>query len=41
MVEEIRLLNEPEVAALFPDARILRETWWGMTKSIIAFRLQP
>lgn len=40
MVEEISLLNKPEVEKLFPDARIIREKWCGMTKSIIACRLQ-
>jgi ubiquinone/menaquinone biosynthesis C-methylase UbiE len=39
MVEEISLLNKPEVEELFPDASIIREKWCGMTKSIIAFRL--
>ena len=40
MVEEISLLNRPEVERLFPDARIICEKWCGMTKSIIACRLQ-
>jgi hypothetical protein len=40
MVEEISLLNKPEVEKLFPDAKIIREKWCGMTKSIIACRLQ-
>ncbi len=40
MVEEISLLNAREVERLFPDANIVRERWCGMTKSIIAYRLQ-
>lgn len=39
MVEEISLLNKPEVEELFPDAKIICEKWCGMTKSIIAYRL--
>lgn len=40
MVEEISLLSKPEVKELFPDARIICEKWCGMTKSIIACKLQ-
>jgi SAM-dependent methyltransferase len=40
LVEEISLLTEQEVKELFPDAQIIREKWLGMTKSIIAYRLQ-
>jgi ubiquinone/menaquinone biosynthesis C-methylase UbiE len=40
LVEEISLLNKPEVQELFPDAEIICEKWCGMTKSIIACRLQ-
>jgi hypothetical protein len=40
LVEEISLLTEREVRELFPDAQIIREKWLGMTKSIIAYRLQ-
>ena len=40
LVEEISLLNKPEVQELFPDAKIITEKWCGMTKSIIACKLQ-
>lgn len=40
LVEEISLLNKPEVQTLFPDAQIICEKWCGMTKSIIACRLE-
>lgn len=40
LVEEISLLNKPEVQNLFPDANIICEKWCGMTKSIIACRLE-
>jgi SAM-dependent methyltransferase len=36
--EEIRLLGPREVAALFPDAVILRERFLGLTKSITAVK---
>lgn len=39
-VEEICLLNKPDVQKLFPDAEIISEKWCGMTKSIIACRLE-
>lgn len=38
VVDELRLLNERDLARLFPDARILREKALGLTKSIIAVR---
>jgi hypothetical protein len=40
MVDEINLLDKPEVEQLFPDAKIICEKWCGMTKSIIACKLQ-
>lgn len=40
MVEELNLLNKPEVEQLFPEATIICEKWCGMTKSIIACKLQ-
>ena len=39
IVDEVRLLTYREVASLFPDCRILRERFLGMTKSYIAVRL--
>jgi hypothetical protein len=38
IVDEVRLLTYGEVAALFPDCRILRERFFGLTKSYIAVR---
>ena len=38
IVEEVRLLTYREVADLFPDCRILRERFLGLTKSYIAVR---
>jgi len=35
-LNDIRLLSSREVAALFPEAEILRERKWGWTKSLIA-----
>src|SRR5580704_13132271 len=35
-LEDIRLLSASELAALFPDAEILRENSFGWTKSLIA-----
>jgi hypothetical protein len=35
-LEDIRLLSASELAALFPDAEILRERSFGGTKSLIA-----
>jgi hypothetical protein len=37
---EIRLLDYREMGQLFPDAEILRENLFGMTKSLIAIRAQ-
>ena len=37
-VEEIRLLKYREMAQLFPDASIYRESLFGLTKSFIAIR---
>lgn len=39
LLDEIDLLTERELRALFPDATILRERFLGMTKSLIAVRL--
>lgn len=38
-LEEIRLLNENEMLALFPRATILKEKAWGLTKSLTAHTL--
>jgi hypothetical protein len=37
-LDDIRLLSGPELAALFPDAEILRERKFGWTKSLIAVK---
>ncbi|MFI5307393.1 MAG: methyltransferase domain-containing protein [Polyangiales bacterium] len=37
-IEQLRLLSHAELARLFPDARILRETIGPLTKSLIAVR---
>jgi hypothetical protein len=37
-LRDIRLLTAPELLALFPDSRILRERFLGMAKSLIAMR---
>jgi ubiquinone/menaquinone biosynthesis C-methylase UbiE len=39
LLEEVELLTEREMRALFPDAQIVKERFLGMTKSIIALRL--
>ena len=39
IVEEVRLLTYEEVSRLFPDCRILKERFCGLTKSYIAVRL--
>ena len=39
LLEEINLLTEAQMRALFPDATIVKERFLGMTKSIIAIRL--
>ena len=38
-LRELTLLDEQEMRELFPDAKILRERFLGMTKSLIAVRL--
>jgi hypothetical protein len=40
VVEEIKLLSQPEMARLFPEAELKRETLMGLSKSIVAFRKQ-
>jgi hypothetical protein len=35
--EEVRLLNARQLQAMFPEARIIRERFLGMSKSLIAF----
>ena len=37
-LEEVRLLNHQEMQSLFPDGRILRERFFGITKSYIAVK---
>ena len=37
-VDEIRLLTRTEFESLFPDAVIVRERFFGLTKSFIAVR---
>lgn len=37
-VAELRLLSAREVAALFPDCRLVRERVLGLTKSLVALR---
>jgi predicted SAM-dependent methyltransferase len=39
-LQEVRLLDEAELAALFPEADIWKETVAGMTKSIMAVKNQ-
>jgi len=36
--EEVRLLDARELQAMFPDARIIRERFLGLSKSLIAVR---
>jgi hypothetical protein len=38
LVSEIRLVTETELRAMFPDATILHERLYGMTKSLLAVR---
>jgi len=38
-LDEIRLLNEMEMALLFPKAKILKEKAWGLTKSLTVHSL--
>jgi hypothetical protein len=37
-VLEIELLSETELSHYFPDASVIRERWFGLTKSLIAVR---
>jgi hypothetical protein len=37
-VKGIRLMTRSEVQALFPDAEIFEEKYFGLTKSFVAFR---
>jgi hypothetical protein len=39
-LDEVRLLSAGEFAALFPDARVIRERVCGWTKSLVAVRAQ-
>lgn len=36
MVSEIRLLGERDIKVLFPEAEIIRERFFGLTKSLVA-----
>ena len=36
-IESIRLLSAPDLRRLFPEARLWRERFLGMTKSLVAF----
>lgn len=38
-LREVRLLDEHELRRLFPDAKIQRERFLGMTKSLVASKL--
>ena len=37
-LRDIRLLDDRELTALFPDAEITRERWLGLTKSLVAMK---
>jgi SAM-dependent methyltransferase len=37
-LRDVRLLSCGELRALFPGARVLRERFWGLTKSLVAMR---
>jgi hypothetical protein len=37
-LRDVRLLSRGELRALFPGARVLRERFWGLTKSLVAMR---
>ncbi|GAA0561222.1 methyltransferase domain-containing protein [Rhizomicrobium electricum] len=39
LIAEIDLLTEAEMRALFPDAQIIKERFFGFTKSLIAVRV--
>ena len=36
-LEDVRLLDAASLQALFPGARVVRERFWGWTKSLIAY----
>ena len=36
-LRDVRLLSAAQVAELFPGARVIRERFWGWTKSLVAF----
>lgn len=40
-IESIRLLTRSELRALFPGAHIVKETYWGLTKSFVALSAPP
>lgn len=40
-VSEVRLLSRRELVELFPDCRLYEERVFGLTKSFIAYRLEP
>jgi hypothetical protein len=37
-LSDVRLLGSGEVRALFPGARVIRERFWGITKSLVAMK---
>ncbi len=39
-LNDIRLLGPRDMARLFPDAKIVRERWLGLTKSLLAVRTE-
>jgi hypothetical protein len=39
MVNEIRLIRQMDMEALFPDAELINERWMGLPKSLIAKRV--
>jgi len=40
-IKDIRLLGPAELARLFPGARVIRERFFGLTKSLVAVRSAP